>query len=267
MFWWNREVSPGIRVGFTDTGAGNLAFHVGAGGALDEAVSRNRAGLQQELGRRAGPVRFMNQVHGCAVVRVSRADVSGRDVSGADVSGRQRRVAGSGPGPGAVGAGIPTADAMVSVDAALAVLVADCVPVVLLGERADAGPVLAVAHAGRPGVAAKVVPKTVAAMRECGAVRIRAWLGPSVCGKCYEVPAQLRDEVAAVEPEAFATTSWGTPALDLPAGVMAQLAADGVLAERVGGCTMEQPDLFSHRRDTAHKRPQGRCAGVIYVSG
>ncbi len=257
MFWWNHEVSPGIRVGFTDTGAGNLAFHVGAGGALDEAVGRNRARLQRELGPGAGPVRFMNQVHGCTVIHVSGTDGSGCQLGGAGFS----------PAPGAGQAGIPTADAMVSVGAALAVLVADCVPVVLLGERADGGPVLAVAHAGRAGVSAKVVPKTVAAMRECGAVRISAWLGPSVCGNCYEVPARLRDEVAAVEPAAFATTSRGTSALDLPAGVIAQLAADGVLAERVAGCTMEQPDLFSHRRDTARKRPQGRFAGVIYVSG
>ncbi len=259
MFWWNREVSPGIRVGFTDTGAGNLAFHVGAGGALDETVSRNRARLQRELGlgRSAAPLRFMHQVHGCTVIQVSGADLSGSQRSGAGSSAMS--VAGQ--------AGIPTADAMVSVDAALAVLVADCVPVVLLGERAGGAPVLAVAHAGRLGVAAMVVPKTVAAMRECGAVRIRAWLGPSVCGNCYEVPAQLRDEVAAVEPAAYATTSWGTPALDLPAGVIAQLAEDGVPAELVRGCTMEQPTLFSHRRDTARKRPQGRCAGVIYVSG
>ncbi|MBG0741423.1 laccase domain-containing protein [Paeniglutamicibacter antarcticus] len=264
MFWWNREVSPGIRVGFTDTGAGNLAFHVGAGGALDETVSRNRARLQRELGsgRGAAPLRFMHQVHGCSVVQVG-----GGKRSGGQVIRGQRSSAESGAMPGAGQPEIPTADAMVSVDSALAVLVADCVPVVLLGERADGGPVLGVAHAGRPGVAAKVVPNTVATMRECGAVRIRAWLGPSVCGNCYEVPAQLRDEVAAVEPAAFATTSWGTPALDLPAGVIAQLAADGVSAERVAGCTMEQSDLFSYRRDTARKLPQGRFAGVIYVHG
>ncbi|MCY0904246.1 polyphenol oxidase family protein [Arthrobacter sp. H14-L1] len=268
MFWWNREVSPGIRVGFTDTGAGNLAFHVGGGDPLHkEAVSRNRARLQRELGCGAGPVRFMNQVHGSTVFQVRGVDASGSQLGYAGASGSHHRVDGLSPAQGAGQAAVPTADAMVSVDAALAVLVADCVPVVLLGERACGGPVLAVAHAGRAGVAAKVVLKTVAAMRDRGAVRIRAWLGPSVCGNCYEVPAQLRDEVAAVEPSAFAATSRRTPALDLPAGVMAQLAAEGVLAERVPGCTMEEPDLFSHRRDTARKRPQGRFAGVIYVSG
>ncbi|MDJ0356938.1 polyphenol oxidase family protein [Paenarthrobacter sp. PH39-S1] len=262
MFWWNHEVSPGIRVGFTDTGAGNLAFHVGGDA---DGVRRNRARLQLELGPGAGPLRFMNQVHGCAVVQVSAVDAG------------------------------PTADAMVSTDASLAVLVADCVPVVLLGESAAGRPVLAVSHAGRPGVASQVVPKTVEAMRSRGAVRIRAWLGPSVCGACYEVPARLRDEVAAVEPSTFATTSWGTPALDLPAGVLSQLSAAGVEVagmesvgagretpragvkiagveaaggntRRLGACTMEQPGLFSHRRDAAHNRPQGRFAGVIYVT-
>ncbi len=291
MFWWHHEVSPGIRVGFTDVGAGNLAFHVG--GNADD-VRRNRARLQLELGPGSEPLRFMNQVHGSAVANVSTGAVPRSDASHpvdrpvstdavppADTSHPVDR-------PVSTDAG-PTADAMVSTGAALAVLVADCVPVVLLGESAAGEPVLAVAHAGRPGVAAQVVPKTVAAMRSRGAVRIRAWLGPSVCGDCYEVPVQLRDDVAAVEPSTFATTSWGTPALDLRAGVRSQLSAAGVeiagvetagvetagtgrgpagaCTGQAGACTMEQPGLFSHRRDTSQNLPQGRFAGVIYVSG
>ena len=61
---------------------------------------------------------------------------------------------------------------------------------------------------------------------------------------CYEVPAELQDEVAAVVPEARSTTSWGTPALDLGAGVRAQLAAAGIDDVRVvDTCTREDPSL------------------------
>ena len=79
------------------------------------------------------------------------------------------------------------------------------------------------AHAGRPGLAAGVVPAAVAAMRDLGARRITARLGPSVCRRCYEVPAQMRADVASVAPEAFAIDRHGRPALDIAAGVLAQL--------------------------------------------
>ncbi|MBW4096403.1 MAG: polyphenol oxidase family protein, partial [Acidobacteria bacterium] len=108
---------------------------------------------------------------------------------------------------------------------------------------------------------AGVVRKTVDAMRSAGAVVIQAWLGPSVCGNCYEVPAELREQVSDIEPSAYGTTSWGTPALDLPAAVMYQLQAMDVQAQRINVCTMEEPLLFSHRRDA----PTGRFAGVIYA--
>ena len=102
----------------------------------------------------------------------------------------------------------------------LMVRAADCVPVLLADPVAG---VIGAAHPGRPGLAAGVVPATVAAMRERGATDITAWIGPHVCGGCYEVPAEMRDEVGALVPAAVATTTWGTPALDLGAGVRAQL--------------------------------------------
>lgn len=142
-------------------------------------------------------------------------------------------------------------------DVVLLVRVADCVPVLLADP--DAG-VIGAAHAGRPGMAAGVVPATVSRMRELGARRIGAWLGPSVCGRCYEVPAALRAEVAAVEPASASTTSWGTPALDVAAGVRAQLERDGVEVHDRGRCTRESPDLYSYRRDGDRA---GRLAGVV----
>ncbi len=134
---------------------------------------------------------------------------------------------------------------------------ADCVPVLLADP--DAGVVAAV-HSGRPGLAAGVVPAAVATMREQGARTITAWVGPHVCGRCYEVPAEMQAEVGALEPDAVSTTSWGTPALDIGAGVRAQLARDGVTVVDVSRCTRESPDLYSHRRDGASS---GRLAGLI----
>ena len=76
----------------------------------------------------------------------------------------------------------------------LLVRAADCVPVLLV---APDGGVIGAVHSGRPGLVPGVVPATVARMRELGAGRIEGWIGPHVCGRCYEVPEQMRADVAA----------------------------------------------------------------------
>ena len=63
----------------------------------------------------------------------------------------------------------------------------------------------------------------------------------------------------AIRPEARAMSWTGTPAIDVAAGVVAQLAADAVTVDWVPGCTREDPALFSHRREGR----TGRSAGVI----
>jgi YfiH family protein len=204
----------------------NPAGHVGD---VQEAVDANRTRIDGLAGAR---VAYMSQVHGNTIARVHRADER------------------------------PQADGLITDTSGLAlgVLVADCVPVLL--HDASTGAVAAV-HAGRQGIAKGVVARAVEALgalhpREGGA--ITAAVGPAICGACYEVPETMRREVAAIEPAAFATTSWGTPSLDLRAAIEAQLRAAGVgLVHRVGGCTRENPHLFSHRRDGV----TGRCAGVI----
>ncbi len=158
---------------------------------------------------------------------------------------------------------VPVADAMVTAlpDVALLVRVADCVPVVLADPAVG---VVGVAHGGRPGLAAGVVPHAVRALRELGAGDLTAWVGPHVCGACYEVPEALRAEVAAVVPEAYATTAWGTPSLDIGAGVRAQLDREGVTVLDVSRCTLEDDDLFSYRRQG---RRSGRLGGLVRVRG
>jgi polyphenol oxidase len=158
----------------------------------------------------------------------------------------------------------PEADAMVTdrPGLALSVRVADCVPVLL----ADAGAgVVGCAHAGRNGLATGVVPHAVEVMRDLGAGDIRAWVGPYVCGGCYEVPEAMQQEVAEVAPEARSTTTWGTPALDIGAGVEAQLRTAGcAVSETPRLCTRENPDLYSHRRDGSRA---GRSAGLVWLRG
>jgi YfiH family protein len=153
----------------------------------------------------------------------------------------------------------PRADALVTtaVGVTLMVRAADCVPVLLVAP--DEG-IAGAAHSGRPGLVAGVVPATVARMRELGAGRIEGWIGPHVCGRCYEVPEQMRTEVAAVVPESRAETSWGTPSVDLGAGVRAQLAASGVVVHDASRCTRESADLYSYRRDGDRS---GRLAGLV----
>ncbi|MCW2785730.1 MAG: yfiH [Marmoricola sp.] len=155
--------------------------------------------------------------------------------------------------------GRPGADGVVTAMAGLTLMVraADCVPVLLADPGAG---VIGAAHSGRPGLVAGIVPATVARMRDLGAVEISAWIGPYVCGACYEVPAALQDEVAAVVPESRSTTSWGTPALDIGAGVRAQLGALGIVATDLAACTRESSDLYSYRRDGERS---GRHAGLI----
>jgi YfiH family protein len=240
VFSWRAEVRPGIWVAFTNAAAGNLALHVGDDA---DAVLRRRELLEQAAGLGARRFRFMNQVHGSAVATVAKAPGDERPAP---------------PGPA------PTADAMVSTGVPLGVMVADCVPIVLVGDSAAgplAEPVLGVVHAGRPGTAAGVVPAAVARMRALGAENIAAWIGPSICGQCYEVPEAMRAEVAAQVPAAWCTTSHGTPGLDLPAGVRSQLAAEGVGVEYSGGCTLEDEALFSYRRSSR----TGRFAGLVWT--
>lgn len=153
------------------------------------------------------------------------------------------------------------ADALVTVtrNLGVAVRVADCVPVLFADSAAG---VVGVAHAGRVGLAAGVLVATVARMNELGSGTITAWVGPHICGRCYEVPAAMRDQVSAELPEASATTAWGTPSLDLGAAAAAQLAGLGCRVVRVDPCTRTTPTLHSHRRDAA---AAGRQAAVAWL--
>lgn len=234
------DLAPGVRAGFTARRGGvstgpwaglDLALHVGDDAAH---VLDNRALLERWAG---APVAFADQVHGTGV----------QVVEGPPASGVR-----------SVGEG----DALVtaSPDVTLAVLVADCAPVLLADPEAG---VVAVAHAGRAGLVAGVLEAVVAAMQAQGArpARLRAVVGPCIAGRSYEVPAALRDEVEAAVPGTWACTSWGTPAVDLAAGAYQVLLRLGVgSVQVVPRDTFTDPLLFSHRRDGP---VTGRFAGVV----
>lgn len=223
------DLGPGstrVEVAFTD-------------GSLD--LQARKPGFAQALARveaAAGvPFARLHQVHGDRVLEV---------------------VDGTTPGPDD---DVPVADALVTTrrGVGLMIRVADCVPVVLADPAAG---VVGAVHAGRKGVVLDVVTRAVERMRDLGAGALRAWVGPHVCGKCYEVPEEMRADVAAAVPATFAETSWGTPSLDLGAGVAAQLAAAGVAVTAIDRCTLEDEELHSYRRSGA---AAGRIAGLVWM--
>ncbi|MFC7402162.1 polyphenol oxidase family protein [Citricoccus sp. GCM10030269] len=234
--------APELYLGFTGVDAGNLAYHLADSAPSRERVSHSREQLERAMGVRPGSTEYVTQVHSTRVV-------------------------------GAGGDEVPAeADAIVSASGSepLAIMVADCLPVVFVsravGGHEFSGPT-AVAHAGRRGLLDGVLQATVTRMREdgagSGAGDIAAWIGPGICGRCYEVPEQMRDDGAARVPETFSTTSWGTPALDLAAGAQALLETMGVTVRRVPICTFEDRRLFSHRREPG----RGRGVGLVWRTG
>ena len=236
-----RTATGAVHVAWTSVAAGNLALHVVP---PDEAeglarVSAARRALERVMGVPEGATLYLDQVHSA-------------DVVWAD-------------GPGRGGAPAPVADAAVSRDGSrpLAVMVADCLPVVVVDETTGA---TAVAHAGRRGLLDGVLEATVDRLlslrpeTDRTGPGLRAWIGPGVCGRCYEVPAAMRADAAARLPATAATTSWGTPALDLPAGAAEVLRARGVAAATIDVCTREDERLFSHRRAPG----EGRFAGLVW---
>ncbi|MBF0807442.1 laccase domain-containing protein [Rothia nasimurium] len=245
-----------VNVAFTSAAAGNLGLHVGSN--LEQTLSYRQALESTLLGEEAScGFSYLNQVHGTVVFD-------------ADVSDRQGVETEKGLSPQEILDTAPVADAAVSrEDRPLAIMVADCIPLVFVGEHAVTGrPVLGVAHAGRRGLLDGVIQRQVEAMAQKGAENIQAWTGPSICGRCYEVPEAMRQESAELIPQVYSTTSWGTPGLDLPAGARAVLAALPQVTRvhsDLAACTFENEHLFSHRGHTQRQEPAGRIAGLVWV--
>ncbi len=212
----------------------NLGDHVGDD---PRAVTANRDRLARHLGLPAQRLVWMEQIHS-PTVTVVHGPVD-RPVAATD--------------------GIVTAVPGL----ALAVLTADCVPVLLSDE--DAG-VIAAVHAGRIGARNGIVAEAVRVMAGLGAEpgRITALLGPAASGRFYEVPPSMAQDVEEHLPGSRCRTEAGTTGLDLRAGIRRQLEAAGITAIAVDPrCTIADERLFSHRRSA----PTGRLASVILREG
>jgi YfiH family protein len=212
----------------------NLGDHVGDD---PSSVTANRQRLAREIGVPAERLVWMTQVHGTGVAIVEDAEEN------------------------------PVADVDALVTATpglvLCVLVADCVPVLLADPVAG---VVAAVHAGREGVRRGIVPAALAAMTRLGArpQDVEALLGPAVCGADYEVPPAMQAEVAQVAPASAVRTRRDTAGLDLRAGLAEVLRAAGVgQVVHDPRCTVEDRQLFSHRRDGV----TGRQAGLVWLAG
>ena len=218
----------------------NLGLSVG-----DDPVSvhANRQRVEARVGR---PVVWPNQVHGTEVRRVGRRDA---------------------------GTAMPPADALWTDEdgVALAVLVADCLPVLL---SARDGRAVAVAHAGWRGLAAGVLESTLRALQQgcgCRAAELVAWLGPCIGPRHFEVGADVLrafgdasgvDSAFRWQPRSDGSPRWRA---DLPALARQRLRALGV--DAIGGgehCTYEDRlRFFSHRRDGR----TGRQAALVWRQG
>lgn len=198
----------------------NLGTHVG-----DELsdVLKNREILTVKV----GPTQFMNQVHGDRIALIEEVTDDA-----------------------------PTADALVTgiPGINLAVMVADCIPLLLKSKES-----VAAVHVGRRGLVNEITRKTLSVMRVMGASQITAIIGPAICGSCYEVSEDIFQEVISLHPFAESRTKLGTYALDLPAALRSVLSDEGIPIVNKFECTVENSEYFSYRRDGV----TGRQAGVI----
>ncbi len=222
---------------YDDAGGGgglNLGTHVGD---APPSVAANRQRLRALLP--AEPA-WLRQVHGVRVI----------DAAGAGAAAE----------PPEADASISTAPGVVC-----AIMTADCLPVLLADEQ---GRVVGAAHAGWRGLAGGVLQATVEAMRDAGAGRVLAWLGPAIGPGEFEVGEDVVRAFAGFGDEAARAFrprpgSAGKHLADLPALARLALAEAGV-TDVAGGthCTVGEPgEFYSFRRD----RVTGRMASLIWI--
>jgi YfiH family protein len=196
----------------------------------DEAVERNLSLIKEAVG--GLPSAWARQVHSNRVARVSEPGFAGE------------------------------ADALVTGEAgfALAVAVADCVPVALVGER-EVGMV----HSGWRGTIAGITTRTAEEMDGDGlhALRasLRAYIGPCIRECCYEVSGELAGRFV----KRFGAEVVSGRNLSLPGAIKKDLEELGVEVHDLGICTACRTDLFySHRRQGP---ATGRNLAVVARTG
>ncbi|HEY5494873.1 MAG TPA: polyphenol oxidase family protein [Candidatus Anoxymicrobiaceae bacterium] len=241
--------SAGIVIAFTSRLGGtsrgpfeglNLSYNVGD---LRSSVDANREMVAGAIGVPVTRWVLGMQVHGTAVARVGQAD---RGRGGTDHAG-----------------GVPRTDALVTRTAgiALAVLTADCVPILLVIPDA---PAVAAVHAGWRGVLAGIPRVGAQELARCAGGDLGgalAFIGPHIGGCCMVVG----DDIASAFESEFGADVVAGRKLDLGAACAYQLERAGIPPGnmyRQGDCTMCSGDYFSHRRDTGCGR-QGAFVAIL----
>lgn len=148
--------------------------------------------------------------------------------------------------------GLPQADTdsliSSSKEFALAVRVADCMPLLLYSKN-----LVAAVHVGRKGLLNEVALKTIEKMKTLSSEQITGVVGPHICGDCYEVDEQMATQIHQTHP----ATGGKKNHLNLFAGLKEQLA--GIPVENMNICTMENQRYFSYRA----RKDDARQVGVI----
>ena len=225
---------------FTSIGWGNFGLDLGES---EEEVIKRRRKLEKSIATNS--LVFMKQSHSNVVQIVTSRDHIGNGSHMTPVS----------------------ADAIVSTEKnlSLAVLVGDCVPVLIHSKSA-----VAAIHVGRIGMTNGIIAKTLEALRSLespvspepgSAEKYEAILGPSICANCYEVSLDMYQQVTQSFPQS--ATSEELHCLDLQSAITHQLVSEGVNAQNLGICTKESLNHFSHRRSQINGEAQGRQVGVV----
>ncbi|MBK4217246.1 peptidoglycan editing factor PgeF [Paracoccus caeni] len=207
-----------------------------------DMVQVNRARVAEAMGFPPEALATVKQVHSADVVTLAEGDDVGqvRDIHADGIVSRRR-------------------------DVALAVLTADCQPILLADP--DAG-VVGACHAGWRGALAGVIEATVKAMHALGAGQIKAVIGPTISQRAYEVGEDFMDEFLIEDPayqRFFSGGPNGRPMFNLPSFGLMKLREAGVEAEWSAHCTYSDPErFFSYRRATHEgKADYGRLISAI----
>ncbi len=150
----------------------------------------------------------------------------------------------------------PTVDALITMTPGLglAVMVADCIPLLIWDESES---VAAAVHVGRRGAINGIVENVVGQMRSLSSASFSAEIGPHICADCYVVGEEIASQFGATHPNAVLRREQLT--LDLGGALRTVLAEMKVQVTNAHSCTVEDPLLYSYRRDGV----TGRFAGVI----
>ena len=149
-------------------------------------------------------------------------------------------------------------------DVVCVVTVADCLPVLFCTADGDG---VAAAHAGWRGLAAGVLENTASALRAANGSGLRAWIGPAIGKRHYEIGEETRTSLCQTseDEDCFAPTEDGKWRADLPELAARRLRRLDIQTTLSELCSYsDSADFFSARRDGTRS---GRMAAFIWIDG